>query len=143
MGLAKKSNVIDLRTKKPAIQVVPPKKKAAIPKPVKKPPAKKPTIPKKVDRIQVHAARIDFNTFEVYMRLKKTKPKNAELYQTTISPMGNIYAKTEHELLLNIRKVLREHIDKAKQLDRLLGKKDIPVVYVNEAVNGSIIDLTE
>lgn len=123
----KTAKVLDLRTKKVIV---------SIPEIIL--PAKK---TRSSARISAHAANIDFNTFRIYLRLKKVKPKDAELYENILSPKNNIYAKTEDELLRNIKKILKEHIEKAIQLDKLLGKKDIPVVYINEAKEGAIIDL--
>ena len=124
----KNAKVLDLRTKK-EVEILP--KVKVLPK----------IKIKSTARISAHAANIDFNTFRIYLRLKKVKPKHADIYQNTLSPNNNIYAKSEDELLKNIQKILKDHIEKATQLNKLLNKKDIPVVYVNEAKEGAIIDL--
>lgn len=114
-------------------------KKLPVPAKTKKTEVKKP----KTDRLKVHAANIDFTTFKVYIRLKMAKPKFAELYQTAISPKGNIYAESEDLLLRNIRKVFAKHIEQAEAVYKLLGKKDIPVEYINDDKQGAILSLNQ
>lgn len=90
-----------------------------------------------------YAARINFSTLDIYVRIKKTRPSIAEQYTKSISPAGNIYAKTESEVFDGIEAVLRDHASKVRAMIRHLDQPKIPAVFTENQVDGRHISLQD
>ena len=89
------------------------------------------------------AARVDFNTFDVYIRKRKVRPGTAARYSQAIGPQGDIFGATEDDLLHAVYTLIQDHISKAKQMLKVMAADTIPAVYLKNASDARIVRLAD